>query len=593
MALSQSRGETVSRGPRRGTVAVAHAIDAAVRTELSCVAGLWGPNVGAVRANAFGEEPRRLGEDPRDAAAALATCAEVVVHGGRAAAVVSLASLVDARRRLVELVDRRVPLVIHAIVSLRGDRPNPSAHADLHALGDIGVAVLAARDAQDAADLTIVAHRAAEDAETPVVIVHDGWPASYARDRIVLPDVPLVRATLEPSPTPLGTSDHAIAPHRRAAARIPFALASAMRAFERHAARRLHAVEAACTEGADVVMIASGAIAESARATVEHQRATGGEPNLGLVQLLVLRPFPGAEIVRAVGRARGIAVIERADAPLSQSNPVATEVKAAFADALTWAPGYPGIGRIPTVFSACIDPSSREATPGDLLAVVENVLQGEQGRRAFRVGRGGEQGPDVVPSAAERRVLPDSFTLRWAGDPSVPIDVLIDLYGGQVRATPLYVGPDEDVFDITFASNAVRAHHGASELDLLVLDGVSFHDEGRVLEAVGALRDGGTVIMSGALSAAVRAGLRARSARLFTLGAENTGPKGNGRERAAALAGAILRAAPPGTLDRAQLVADAERALRAAHLDGGEGEIRALLDAVTHGLDTTAELSLA
>lgn len=586
MALpSSNRGD---RGPRRGTLAVAHAIDAAVRTELSCVTGLWGPSAGPTRPNAFGEEPRRLGEDPRDAAAALAICAEVVGHGGRAAAFVSLASLVDARRRLLDLVHRRVPVVIHAIVTLRGDRPNVAAHADLHALGDIGVAVLAARDAQDAADLAIVAHRAAEDAETPVVIVHDGWPASYARDRIVLPDVPLVRATLEPAPTPLAQSDQVGAPHRRAAARIPFALSSAMRAFERHAARKLHAIEPAFTEGADVVMIASGAVAESARATVEHQRGTGHEPHLGLVQVVVLRPFPGADIVRAVGRARGIAVIERADAPLSQSNPLATEVKAAFADALTWAPGYPGIGRIPTVFSAVIDPSGREATPGDILAVVENAMQGEQGRRAFRVAREGEHGPDVVPSAMERRMLPESFTLRWAGDPTVPLDVLIDLYGGQVRATPLCVGEDDDVYDVTLANTAIRAHHGASELDLLVLDGPSFHDEGRVLEAVGALRDGGTVIVCGTLSPSVRSGLRARSARLF--GVE---PKGSARERAAALTGAILRAAPPGSFDRAQLLADAERALRAASVEGGEGEIRALLDALTHGIDTAGELPLA
>lgn len=576
---------TESRGPRRGTVAVAHAIEAAVRTELACVAGLWGPGPATAAPNAFGEVPRRLGEDPRDAAAALATCAEVVAHGGRAAAVVSLASLVDARRRLLDLVDRRVPLVIHAVATLRGERPSVSAHADLHALGDIGVAVLAARDAQDAADLTIVAHRAAEDAETPVVILHDGWPASWARDRIVLPDVPLVRATLEPGPAPLAAGEQPAAPHRRAAARIPFALSSAMRAFERHAARKLHAVDSAFTEGAEVVLVASGAIAESARATVEHQRSVGSEPHLGLVQVLVLRPFPGAEIVRAVGRARGVAVIERADSPLAQSNPLATEVKAAFADALTWAPGYPGIGRIPTVFSACIDPAGREASPGDLLAVVENALQGEQGRRAFRVARDGERGPDVVPAASERRVLPESFTVRWAGEPTLPIDLLIDLYGGQVRATPLYVGVEDDVFDITFARSVVRAHHGASELDLLVLDGQVFQDEGRVLEAVGALRDGGAVIVTHEPSAAVRAGLRARGARLFLVE-----PKGGAEERAGQLAGAILRAAPPPALDRAQLLADAERALRGGSVAAGEGAIRALLDAVTRGLDTAAEL---
>lgn len=579
---------------------IAHAIDAAVRTEALCVSGWWGPPAsranGANGGNAFGEVPRHLGHDLRDSTAALAACAELVSGGGRAAAVLCLPSLVDARRRLVELVERRVPVVIHAVISLRGEHPSVASHADLHAIGDIGVAILVARDAQDAADLTVVAHRAAEDAETPVVIVHDGWPSAFARDRVVLPDVPLVRAALEPAPARHASSERVVAPHRRAAARVPFALSSAMRAFERQSGRRLHVVEPVRTDGAEVVMIAAGAIAESARATVEHQRTSGAEPHLGLVQVLVLRPFPGAEIVKAVGRARGVAVIERADAPLSQSNPLATEVKAAFADALTWAPGYPGIGRIPTVFSACIDPAAREASPGDLLAVVENALQGEQGRRAFRVARGAEHGVDVVAPASERRVLPDSLTLRWAGDPTFAIELLVDLYGGQVRATPLVTGDGDELFDITLADTAIRAHHGASELDVVVLDGASFRDEGRVLEAIGALGDGGVAVVTGALAPNVRSALREKNARVLTVE-----PGGDGRARTAALCGAILRASPPAELDRGQILADVERALRAAAreglgakegagaregLDAREGDVRALLEALARGLDS-------
>jgi len=550
---------------RRGTVAVVDALEAAVRTELLCSRGLWAKFDG-VRANAFGEEPKRLGDDPKNAAAALASCAE---FGGRTAAVVTLASLVDARRKLVELVERRIPIVIHAVVALRGEPASVTAHADLHAIGDIGVAILVARDAQDAADLTVIAHRASEDAETPVVVVHDGWPASYARDRVVLADAPLVRAALEAAPSPIGPSSKgALAPHRRAAARIPFALASSMRAFERHASRRMHSVRAINTENADVVLVATGAVAESARATVEH----GDDPKLGLVQVVTLRPFPGADIVKAVSRARGVAVVERSDAPLSQSNPLATEVKAAFADALTWAPGYPGIGRIPTIFSACIDPAHREASPGEILAVVENALQGEQGRRAFRVGEG--DAADVVPKLEERHVAPEqAVTLRWPGDPAVLLDVVVDLYGGHVRATPLA----DDTFDVTLASAPVRAHHGASQLDLVVIDRADPAD------AIGYLREGGAALIVGRekdLASSARSALRARNAKLFAIDASEKNP----RLRGATLSGAVLRAIGPAGRDRAQLLADAERAMTGDDRD-------AVVSAVTRGYDATTELT--
>ncbi len=563
-----ARGSTEARGPRRGTVAVSDALEAAARTEALCVRGLWAP--GEIEGkNAFDEAPKKLGDDLRNAAAALDACAATE---GRSAAIVSLASLVDARRKLAELVARRLPVVLHAVIAPRGDTATVSAYADLHAIGDLGVAILYARDAQDAADLTVIGHRAAEDAETPVVIVHDGFPASYARDRVILPDAPMVRAALEATPAPHGPSSDNLAPHRRAAERIPFALASAMRAFERHAGRRLHAVEAAGVEGADVVLIATGAISETARATVEHLRHNGDEPRVGVVQLLTLRPFPSAELVKAVGRARGVAVIERSDTPLAQSNPLATEIKAAFADALTWAPGYPGIGRIPTIFAACVDPGEREASPGDLFAVVENALQGEQGRRTIRVS---SEGADSVAPSPQRPVTPaQSVSLQISGDPSLLLDLLVDLYGGHVRATPV----GTEAYDVTFAHSAVRTHHGPHELDVVVMPADA--------DAVDQLREGGVAIVAGKEApAALKSAIRARSARVFALDTGRAPP----RVLAAMLCGAVLRAVPPPGLDRAQLLADVERVLGVVVRDADEA--RALLEAVGRGHESTTELS--
>jgi pyruvate-ferredoxin/flavodoxin oxidoreductase len=598
MAIPRSeappRGTTeVARGPRRGTVAIHHAIDAAIKTELLCAKGIWAPRaaIGSAAPNAFGDEPRHLGEDPHQAHEALAACERIAEAGGRAAAFVGLAALVGARRSLIGLVERRRPIVIHAVIAPRGEGVDAAAHGDLHALGDVGVAILVARDAQDAADLVLVAHRAAEDAETPVVVIHDGWPASWACDRIVLPDGPLVRGVLEPAPAPLAPAgEESVLAHRRAAARIPFALSSAMRAFERHAARPIHAVEAFQGAAAEVVLVAAGAVAETAHAVVERMQAASGEPRIGVVQVVTLRPFPGPQLVKAIGRARAVAVIERADEPLRQSNPLAVELKAAFVDALTWAPGYPGVGRIPPIFAACIDPADSEASPIEILAVIDQMLQGEQSARNFRIGRGARA---LAQLESNRLETDGALSLRWTGDPRPVFEILVDFYGGHLRATPR-APKGEPIHDVILARSPVRAHHGATELDLVVVHAIKPPVAADDLASVSAVREGGVVLVVGEgapegiaahLPNEILAEARARRARIFVTSAPTAVS-----DRAAALCGAILRAVPPPGLDRAQILADVERALRANRPSSSEAELRSSLDAIARGLEATSEL---
>src|SRR5204863_200085 len=64
-----------------------------------------------------------------------------------------------------------------------------------------------------------------------------------------------------------------------------------------------------------------------------------------------MRPFFDVDVVRAVARAKAIVVVEPLDVALAPCAPAASSVKAAFADALTWAPGFPGVGRIPPIVS--------------------------------------------------------------------------------------------------------------------------------------------------------------------------------------------------------------------------------------------------
>jgi len=575
---------------RKGTPAIVDALEAVVATEQLCARALWMPEIPAhlVGENVFGEKPERLGHDPDDARRALEACEQAAARRDRVAAMLSASALADARRSLARLAEKRRAVVIHVVVSPRGAEPSVSGYADLHAVTDVGVGVIFARDAQDASDLAVIAHRAAEDAEAPLLVVHDGFPASYAREQIVLPDADLLRAALEPAPPALsGVTEDLLPAHRRAATRVPFALASAMRAFDRHSRRKIDAIELAHVGDAELVLLAAGSIGETARALVDHLRASTPSMPIGMLQLTTFRPFPGAQIVKALARVRAVAVIERVDAPLAQSSPLALEVKAAFADALTWAPGYPGIGRIPNVYSGCVEPASSEATPGDLMAIVDNVFQGELGRRVYHLGARHPH-EHAIPSAEERPVHPDgAFTVRWSQDPALVLLILGALHGGYTRATPRLVGRSGEAFDVTVSRAPVRAHHGASELDMIVLSGIEEHD----LDALDELRDGGCVVIASSdpralreATPAVRNAMRARLARVLVTPKEST-PLG---AVASSIAG-IERAKPHGSNE--QIQTDIERSLRAASPQLAEPDVRQFLDALARALASTVELS--
>ncbi|GAC1583404.1 MAG: hypothetical protein NVS3B20_13700 [Polyangiales bacterium] len=598
---------------------IADALKALVATELLCTHALWAKEVPLPfgTEHAFGASVRMLGSDLEDARSALAACDAQAAKGERVAAVLSAGALADARRDLSRLVALRRPIVVHVIVSPRGRAASVAGYADVHAVADVGVGVVFARDAQDGSDLAVIAHRAAEDAEAPILVVHDGYPSTYALDRVVLPDAPLLRAMLEASPPKIAPSRvDALPAHRRSARQVPFALSSSMRAFERLSgvasdgldafSRKLDLIQATHVEDAELIILAAGAIGETARAVVEHLRRATPPLPIGLVQLVALRPFPGAQIVKTLARVRAIAVIERIDAPLAQSNPLAMEVKAAFADALTWAPGYPGIGRIPNIYAGCVEPSLSEATPGDIIAIVDNVFRGEQGRRVFHMGASHPHDQALSPGA-DRHVHPDdAFAVRFNGDPSLTMHVLSALYDADARATPRMVKDDTEVFDITISPSPVRAHHGASLLDFAVL--TDSRSTPADLDTVGAMREGAAVFIASAhpavgadgprLSKEVQAALQAKQARVFVLKAGESDktsavPTSSASSESlpwATLLGIILRVRPPHGLDRAQIVAHVERALSAPSLHIDSAAARSIVATVTRSMDGAAEV---
>jgi pyruvate/2-oxoacid:ferredoxin oxidoreductase alpha subunit len=314
-------------------------------------------------------------------------------EGERVALVAPSHALAAARVALRTMATKRLPAVFHALAD--------HGYEGAFALADLGWGVLFASGALDSIDLSLVARRAAEDSGTPFLIVHER-SAVRRLEPVVPPDSELCEAFLGP---PLGRMRkiadpahpiHAKIAERAFAERVPFAIGSAMRGLEAFTGRRHDTIEWSPMDGAAVMLVAAGALGEAVLGEAARLRASGKD--VGAVKLTALRPFPGPRLIRALARAHVVTVLEATDEPLAQSNPLTREVKAAFADALTWAPDYPGIGRLPRIHSGVVGIGGHELESGDLDAIVRNMTDGEQGKRHFAVGP--QSGLAPAPSAA-------------------------------------------------------------------------------------------------------------------------------------------------------------------------------------------------
>jgi pyruvate ferredoxin oxidoreductase alpha subunit len=315
---------------------------------------------------------------------------EAASAGKRATLIASAHDLAGSREALRAIAARRIGTVAHVLAE-RGA-------ADAMALADLGWGMLFGASVEDALDLALVARRAAEDCGTPFFVVHERGSVRHV-EAIASPLKELVEVFVNaPSARLRPLSDQAHPSHeqvseRAFAERVPFALGSAMRELESLTGRRRDVLERIPAGDAHVMMIALGELGESLVAAVERLRAQGQD--VGAIKLTALRPFAGPRLVKAMARSLAITVLETSDEPLAQSGPLSREVKAAFADAITWAPGYPGIGRIPRIASGFVG-GGHQLEASDLEAVVENMLADERGKRTFVLGG---DAPLVVESA--------------------------------------------------------------------------------------------------------------------------------------------------------------------------------------------------
>ncbi|MBW2271034.1 MAG: 2-oxoacid:acceptor oxidoreductase family protein, partial [Deltaproteobacteria bacterium] len=307
-----------------------------------------------------------------------------------------------------------------------------AGHDDYHAVDDSGFFQLFAKDVQGSADLNLISHRIAELSLNPGICAQDGFLTSHTIESFRLPERDLVREYLgDPSdmiesPTPaqkmvfgetrrripelfdydypamLGVVQNQDAYAQGVAAQRPFYfdhIASLSdRAFAEYEALtgRLYARASGYRlDDAEFVIIGQGSLVANAEAVVDHLRATRGL-KVGVLDLTMFRPFPTDLVTQLLRGRRAAVVLERTDQPLAADLPLLREIRTAMAKGFEnhrarAATPHLGVAacapdEIPEFYSGSYGMGSRDLQPSDLIAAVDNMLDGAAQRRHFYLG---------------------------------------------------------------------------------------------------------------------------------------------------------------------------------------------------------------
>ncbi|HEX6135716.1 MAG TPA: 2-oxoacid:acceptor oxidoreductase family protein [Longimicrobiales bacterium] len=393
----------------------------------------WALAVAAGEPNVFGR--RLLFFEPEGEHAAAAVTAGMSMTGLRATNFSSGQGVVYMHESLYPAVGKRLTYVLNvAARALTKHSLNVHAgHDDYHAVDDTGFFQLFAKDVQEAADLTLIAHRIAELSLNPGICAQDGFLTSHVIETLLVPERDLIReylgdpADLIDSPTPaqrmvfgekrrripemfdydypamLGVVQNQESYAQGVAAQRPFyfdhipALTDrAMAEYATLTGREYARASGYLMEDAEYVLAGQGSVVANMEAVADHLRATRGL-RVGVLNLTMFRPFPADIVSRLLSGRRAVTVLERTDQPLAADAPLLREIRAAMGRAVengraAWRTlPHQGLGRVraddvPDFYSGGFGFGSRDLQPADIIAAVENMLPSGRNQRQFYLG---------------------------------------------------------------------------------------------------------------------------------------------------------------------------------------------------------------
>jgi pyruvate-ferredoxin/flavodoxin oxidoreductase len=373
--------------------------------------------------------------EPESEHAAAGVTAGMAMTGLRATNFSSAQGVAFMHESLYGAVGKRLPYVLNmGCRAITKTTLNVHCgHDDYHCVDDTGFIQVFAKNAQEAADLNMIARKVAELSLTPAIVAMDGFLTTHLIEPVLVPERELVAEYLGKADdlidTPTPAQRLIFGPKRRrvpaiwdvdspvvsgavanqdaymqavAAQRpyffqhIPEITDQCMREFWELTGRKYFRMFGYQAAEADYILLGQGSMCVQAEAVADWFRAERGI-KVGVINITMFRPFPGDMLGFWLKGKKGVAVLERTDQPLSEDLPLMREVRASLSKCLENGgaevdhPVYPGYAvyataaDMPRLYSGCYGLGSRDLQPEGLVAAVENMLPpGKNGSGAQR-----------------------------------------------------------------------------------------------------------------------------------------------------------------------------------------------------------------
>ncbi len=361
--------------------------------------------------------------EPEGEHAAAAVTAGLSMTGLRAINFSSGQGIAYMHESLYAAVGKRLPYVLNigARAMTKATLNVHAGHDDYHCIDDTGFFQLFAKDAQSSADLNIISHRIAELALTPGAIAQDGFLTTHLIESLMVPERELIEEYLGhpediiDTPTPAqriiygdtrrripelwdvdnpmmaGLVQNQDSYMQSVAAQRPFFFdhieelsEQAFDEFYELTGRRYDRVMSYRAEDADYLILGQGSIIPSAEVVADYLRETRGL-KVGVVDLLMFRPFPADWVSRILKGKKAVAILERLDQPLAVDLPVMREIRATMSRCLENGRDprrkpypdletYKSASEAPALYSGSFGMGSRDLQPEGIIGAIENML---------------------------------------------------------------------------------------------------------------------------------------------------------------------------------------------------------------------------
>ncbi len=369
--------------------------------------------------------------EPEGEHAAAAVTAGLSMTGQRAANFSSGQGIAYMHESLYAAVGKRLTYVLNigARAMTKATLNVHAGHDDYHAVDDTGFFQLFAKNAQHVADLNVIAHKIAELALTPGIIAQDGFLTTHLIESLNIPERELIKEYLGrpddiiDTPTPAqkiiygdkrrripelwdvdnpmmaGIVQNQDSYMQSVAAQRPFFFDHIKdltdKAFDDYAeltGRQYKRVMTYKVEDADYLILGQGSVVPSAEVVVDYLRSTR-KLKIGVVDLVMFRPFPADHLAKILKGKKGVVILERLDQPLAEDLPIARELRAVLSKCLENGISkkdkpYPELESyqqkdIPSIYSGSFGMGSRDLQPEGIIGAVENMLPDGKHKKLF------------------------------------------------------------------------------------------------------------------------------------------------------------------------------------------------------------------